>query len=368
MKKILLLLLLSVSYFSSAQSTYSIAKALQLQTVNESTSKSDSVLVRGEDKIVKFVPRSEFGGGIPLINEVLRSNPFDNQTDKTLRFFGDLVSGTYNKQLWISPQSLITYDPVLQLSSSIFPQSFYVSSGGSTPKQWGFNVNGFEFFGKNIVGESQFYANINFPVVTTADTGRVLPLSVNNEYADANGNINISAASLSDINVQQLMDNSSRHGSLDSHSTQFDLFTGSPYERSFKVSTSNLGGTIQEGISFQSGYYEMFGLYTDEFSNVLNSRFKLTNGEPVITRNSNYNGDVNIGVAPDLGAGDYKISVAVTYINSTTVDKTQTELYDEYPLSRTGDKVQCMDIVPTPKIYERTQYGWAEYTVTVVAP
>lgn len=196
MKKTFLLLLFAVTFSAVAQVTlpqeYTIQKPLKLATVLPSESLGDSVLVRGVDKIVKYVPRSAFGGSIPLINDVLRSNPFDNQTDKTLRFFGDLVSGTYNKQLWISPQSLITLDPVGQFSSAVFPQDFYVSSGGSTPKQWGFNVNGFEFFGKNIVGESQFYANIKFPIVTTADDNRYIPLSVKGNYADANGNIAIS--------------------------------------------------------------------------------------------------------------------------------------------------------------------------------
>jgi hypothetical protein len=62
MKKIFLFLLLVVSFTVTAQKTYSIEKPLQLNTVNEGA-KSDSVLVRGTDKIVKYVPRSEFGGG-----------------------------------------------------------------------------------------------------------------------------------------------------------------------------------------------------------------------------------------------------------------------------------------------------------------
>lgn len=86
MKKILLLLLLTVTYFSSAQSTYSIAKPLQLQTVNESTSKSDSVLVRGEDKIVKFVPRSNFVSGLATITYVdsLNAKKVDNVSGERL--------------------------------------------------------------------------------------------------------------------------------------------------------------------------------------------------------------------------------------------------------------------------------------------
>ncbi|MEA9414397.1 hypothetical protein [Flavobacterium sp. PL02] len=57
MKKIFLFLLLAVSFTVVAQKTYTIEKPLQLNTVNEGV-KSDSILVRGADKIVKYVPIS----------------------------------------------------------------------------------------------------------------------------------------------------------------------------------------------------------------------------------------------------------------------------------------------------------------------
>lgn len=66
MKKKLAFLLLSVSITTIAQvqipQEYSINKPLRLETVNPG-SVSDSVLVRGTDKTIKFIPRSEFGGG-----------------------------------------------------------------------------------------------------------------------------------------------------------------------------------------------------------------------------------------------------------------------------------------------------------------
>jgi len=70
MKKIILLLALSVTFFSTAQSTYLIQNPLRLETV-KAGSKSDSVLVRGADKIVKFVPRTEFLSTIPNLDQVL---------------------------------------------------------------------------------------------------------------------------------------------------------------------------------------------------------------------------------------------------------------------------------------------------------
>lgn len=73
MKKILLLLLLVVfALTANAQRNYEIESQLKLKTVNQGTA-SDSVLVRGEDKVVKFIPRSEFssGGGSQDIQNVL---------------------------------------------------------------------------------------------------------------------------------------------------------------------------------------------------------------------------------------------------------------------------------------------------------
>ncbi|CAD0004476.1 hypothetical protein [Flavobacterium chungangense] len=65
MKKLLLFLVLAVTFNLSAQtiSTTYFAKPLELNSVPASTTKADSVLVRGTDKIIKYVPRSEFGGG-----------------------------------------------------------------------------------------------------------------------------------------------------------------------------------------------------------------------------------------------------------------------------------------------------------------
>ncbi|MCV9934561.1 hypothetical protein OIU80_19950 [Flavobacterium sp. LS1R47] len=62
MKKLLLFLVLIVTINVSAQSTTWFSKPLELDNVPASALKSDSVLVRGTDKIIKFVPRSEFGG------------------------------------------------------------------------------------------------------------------------------------------------------------------------------------------------------------------------------------------------------------------------------------------------------------------
>lgn len=62
MKKILLFLLFIGSFpaFSQVQipQEYTINKPLRLETVNAG-SKSDSIIVRGADKILKYVPQSK---------------------------------------------------------------------------------------------------------------------------------------------------------------------------------------------------------------------------------------------------------------------------------------------------------------------
>lgn len=91
MKQIFLFLLLAVTLNITAQKTYSIEKPLQLNTVNEGT-KSDSVLVRGVDKIVKFIPRSEFGG---VDNATLLHTTGNETKNGTLNLItSDIANGT----------------------------------------------------------------------------------------------------------------------------------------------------------------------------------------------------------------------------------------------------------------------------------
>lgn len=69
MKKTLLILVLAAN-FMAAQSTTYFAKPLELNSVPASTSISDSVVVWGTDKILKHVPRSEFGTGFATLTYV----------------------------------------------------------------------------------------------------------------------------------------------------------------------------------------------------------------------------------------------------------------------------------------------------------
>lgn len=65
MRKIILLCVLAIGMMADAQTVQTIAKPLKLNIVAQGTA-ADSVLVRGADKIVKFVPRSQFGGDVQV--------------------------------------------------------------------------------------------------------------------------------------------------------------------------------------------------------------------------------------------------------------------------------------------------------------
>lgn len=62
MKKLLIVCILAIGMMANAQAPQLIAKPLKLTSVGKGNA-ADSVLVLGADKIVKFVPRSAFGGG-----------------------------------------------------------------------------------------------------------------------------------------------------------------------------------------------------------------------------------------------------------------------------------------------------------------
>lgn len=91
MKKIILLCVLAIGMMADAQTVQTIAKPLKLNVVPAGTA-ADSVLVRGADKIVKFVPRSQFGGGFGvgslfgLTDTISNSNRHFNSSSNNFDF------------------------------------------------------------------------------------------------------------------------------------------------------------------------------------------------------------------------------------------------------------------------------------------
>ena len=228
MKKILLLLLLTVTYFSSAQSTYSIAKPLQLQTVNESTSKSDSVLVRGIDKIVKFVPRSEFSGnGVQSVtgtgvNNADPKNPVIMSVTPTLQEVTDTGSTTTNKiilddsgkdRIGELDGAAIKFSVISEPNNNTYIDNTLINintAGGDTYfaspayTQMADTDNTVTLAPKNLFFSEQEGNSIdirtdnlttdvttNQHVLQLPTASGTLPVSVNGNFANANGNITI---------------------------------------------------------------------------------------------------------------------------------------------------------------------------------
>ncbi|WP_269221994.1 hypothetical protein [Flavobacterium sp. IMCC34518] len=116
MKKLLLGLLFFVAIATQAQ-TYTIANTLKLGTVNQGTA-HDSVLVRGVDKIVKFVPRSEFGGG------------GGSQDLQSVLDNGDVASGTISLLQGGSGSRADLYGHGLYFNNGYIDQNFSIQSDG----------------------------------------------------------------------------------------------------------------------------------------------------------------------------------------------------------------------------------------------
>ncbi|MCC9071205.1 hypothetical protein LNQ49_06310 [Flavobacterium sp. F-65] len=169
MKKIFLFLLLIVSLTSTAQKTYSIEKPLQLNTVNEGT-KSDSVLVRGADKIVKYIPRSKFGAGSQTLQQTM---------DKGRTWVDDISNPNLSLFSINDPDLLGAY------SWGIYsgPQQF-----ANTPQGWGLNSglgtsNSISFQAKVSTVSDR---NIGFVLDNTKATG-IYVLATTSDFKTING-------------------------------------------------------------------------------------------------------------------------------------------------------------------------------------
>ncbi|CAD0007574.1 hypothetical protein [Flavobacterium salmonis] len=174
MKKLLLFLVLAVTFNLSAQtiSTTYFAKPLELNSVPASTSKADSVIVRGADKILKYVPRSEFGGGsAQTLQEILNN--------------GYIVENT---PIWINRTDGIFQDGFRLLSplqytshqDGFFRIYKYDGSGDTSYSNGGIR---YTKDGKNL--------NLGLPTPVLENFNSTFVTSINGQYADEFGNIDI---------------------------------------------------------------------------------------------------------------------------------------------------------------------------------
>lgn len=199
MKKIILLFLVLVSYTGFSQVTipteYTIQNPLRLKTVNVG-SKSDSVLVRGADQIIKYVPQSSIdgsGGGSQNLQQTLENG---NTTDQSI----EMTSGNSYTSLGAGSLLLIHNDTIHNASAwSGLNLNSETYSGITT-------VNGLLTLGSHKTGYSNSFSYLLPSVensfgttyfrlpINNIDEGHEykLPVSVNGNFADENGNITIS--------------------------------------------------------------------------------------------------------------------------------------------------------------------------------
>lgn len=112
MKKFLFFLAMIITINVSAQSTTWFGKPLELDNVPASNSKSDSILVRGVDKIIKWIPRSSFSS-VPNLQSVLDVSKTATITNPdgrvgTINFFEDNFELTASAPL--SYKNKFTFD------------------------------------------------------------------------------------------------------------------------------------------------------------------------------------------------------------------------------------------------------------------
>jgi hypothetical protein len=237
MKKILILLLITLGLTTYAQKNYSIERPLYLGTVNAGSA-ADSVLVRGADKIVKFVPRSEFGGGsggTQNLQSVL-NNGSEATVNENLEIIADdilfksndafrlAVNEKYYRLDTSKPDGIYTLATLDDITSGGSQNLQSVLENGNEVYLPFFLSVGLSKYGvlqdnwnRYSVGVEKDGASLNFGVGATPQLNyryknldnsltensflfphngiqdKTIPISVNGNYADVNGNIPLSS-------------------------------------------------------------------------------------------------------------------------------------------------------------------------------
>lgn len=211
MRKLFFLLVLAsgmlVAQTPNATNTQTIGKFLKLSKV-PSGLETDNVLVRGTDGIVKFVPRSEFGSGtppVPTIQQVIDASPHPDFFgasiyDKKLSF--DDAASSFKRKIIIDAggfnlfkyaDNLFDADTRLNISET---EIFHTKKYNSGVLGYKLSPLGFILI-RSIGEEVNFQQTLKFPQLTISQLERVIPVSVNGNYASVDGNISLSSITTS---------------------------------------------------------------------------------------------------------------------------------------------------------------------------
>lgn len=214
MKKTILLIALSITFSVSAQSipsTTYFAKPLELKSVPISSSKADSVLVRGTDKIVKFVPRSEFASAkIPTLQEVFDASKnyqeygaaVLNNNLLTFKYVpSDPASSRLNQKLVLSSDGLFgnnyVSDPYDSTSRIYVDINFVRIERKFNTYYWEAQMEADRFVVANYLNgnwESKSTLSLLYPkLLDGTNETQTLLIKVNNRVPDVTGNVSLSS-------------------------------------------------------------------------------------------------------------------------------------------------------------------------------
>ena len=198
MRKIILLCVLAIGMMADAQTVQTIAKPLKLDVVKAGTA-ADSVLVRGADKIVKFVPTSKLKGS--------QVNANWNATSGAAMILNKPIIPT------VVPQVKTDWNAVSGLSQLLNKPVFKTINGNSIVGNGDIPINTFNGYSIVFDGDrapSWYYGQISLgngnelAAWNATDSSiywpqapygqpKTLALSVNDNFADNNGNISLSS-------------------------------------------------------------------------------------------------------------------------------------------------------------------------------
>jgi len=200
MRKIILLCVLAIGMMADAQTVQTISKPLKLNIVAPGTA-ADSVLVRGADKIVKFVPRSKFVT-IPTLQQVLTRG---NITDQGIYVKQDLISNNVTfANLDYDGLSSYSYESGVinkRMDANVFGIGITSYSNGNVVRLLEDRLT----FSKNdnnslTIVPTLLGGNGILKIPHIASNTRTLPISINGNFADASGNINITNNATTTLN------------------------------------------------------------------------------------------------------------------------------------------------------------------------
>lgn len=417
MKRIFLFLLLAVSFtaFSQVQipQEYTIQKPLRLGTVNPGT-KTDSVLVRGSDNIVKFVPQSSLGGTQNL-DQILTTG---NETEKFVKIrsveIGNVLpAGGKPKDDGVlvgSPQ-----DSVYSMLRNDGLKSYYFNSFRSEVNGAGFSIsnnlnhemsldNRRLVFGAGYGAELSFlgshddsYRKIFIPRwdrVNPLEREKNIPLVINGQSADEYGNLDIDLNS--GLNLEQtLLSGNKANASvvltdnwnsvrLNPNGTISQFLNGGmidigvdPSDPSFIMNVGNPTASLNAILGAGQVLFR-------QYQNGNEGSISITNGKPSInyfaagvggsyltfeTKTKLGNTDFRIPDKVGNNLGEYYTLATTSDLaadNATLNPLTLSELNTTYPNTVNGFRVHCSSISTGALIYEKTQTGWLEISASIV--